>query len=275
MSTYVIGDLQGCFKSLQALLEKMHFNRAKDRLWFVGDLVNRGPHSLECLRFVKELGVTATVVLGNHDLHLLAVDEDIARAGKSDTLAPILAATDRNSLMDWLRQRPLLHIEDDFVLVHAGLPPQWSLSLAKNMAGELETALRGNSYRAFLKNMYGNEPARWREELSQTDRLRFAINAMTRMRIVNDDGDMDLQFKGGLRELPDGMSPWFDRLHVSFATKTIVAGHWSALGLHLSPNAICLDTGCVWGRDLTAVRLEDRMVIQVPCADTVTPPVFE
>lgn len=270
MATYAIGDLQGCFDSLEALLEKMDFNRAIDRLWFVGDLVNRGPRSLECLRFAKDLGESATVVLGNHDLHLLAVAEGIAKAGKSDTLAAIIGAPDRDSLLSWLRQRPLLHAEGEFVMVHAGIAPDWGFSIAKKVASEVESALTGNSYRVLLENMYGNAPTRWREGLTQSDRLRFAINAMTRMRIVSDSGDMDLQFKGGVGELPRGMSPWFEKLHPSFSAKTIVAGHWSALGLHLSPQAICLDTGCVWGRELTAVRLEDRMVIQVPCMDDVT-----
>ncbi len=269
MSTYAIGDLQGCFRSLEALLGKIDFTRAKDRLWFVGDLVNRGPGSLECLRFVKDLGECATIVLGNHDLHLLAVAEGFAMEAKGDTLASILTAADRDSLLGWLRQRPLLHVEGEFVMVHAGLPPQWSISLAKKMAREVETELRGKTYRALLENMYGNEPTRWHEGLTQTDRLRYAINAMTRMRIVSSTGDMDLQFKGGRSILSPGMSPWFERLHPSFASKTIVAGHWSALGLHMDAGAICLDTGCVWGRELTAVRLEDRTPHQVSCVDTV------
>ncbi len=270
MATYAIGDLQGCFKSLEALLEIMNFNRAKDRLWFVGDLVNRGPQSLECLRFVKDLGESATVVLGNHDLHLLAVSEGIAKPGRNDTLASIIAAPDRDSLLDWLRRKPLLYSEGEFAMVHAGIAPQWDYSLARKVANEVESALTGNSYRFLLENMYGNEPVNWREGLTQMERLRFAINAMTRMRVVSEAGDMDLQFKGGLGELPDGLVPWFSRLHPSFATITIVAGHWSALGLHMSPQAICLDTGCAWGRELTALRLDDRMVFQVPCQDDVT-----
>ena len=217
-----------------------------------------------------DLGESATVVLGNHDLHLLAVAEGIAKSGRSDTLASIITAPDRDTLLNWLRRKPLLHAEGDFVMVHAGIAPQWGYSLATKVASEVQSALTGNSYRFLLENMYGNEPVGWREGLTEAKRLRFAINAMTRMRIVSDTGDMDLQFKGGLRELPPGMSPWFERLHPSFAAKTIVAGHWSALGLHVSLQAICLDTGCVWGRELTAVRLEDRKVIQVPCKDNVT-----
>ena len=267
MATYAIGDLQGCFRSLESLLAKIDFNRAKDRLWFVGDLVNRGPQSLECLRFVKDLGESATVVLGNHDLHLLAVAEGICKAGKGDTLASILDASDREILLDWLRHRQLLHADGAFVMIHAGLPPQWDFSLAKKNAHEIEAELRGKYYRVLLENMYGNEPRCWRDGLPKADRVRVAINALTRMRVVSDTGEMDLCFNGGLIDLPTGMSPWYEKTHPSLSDKTLIAGHWSALGLQVTPHFIGIDTGCVWGRELTAVRLDDRTIFQVPCAE--------
>ena len=271
MATYAIGDLQGCFQTMEALLAKIAFNRSSDRLWFVGDLVNRGPGSLECLRFVRHLADRAIVVLGNHDLHLLAVAEGLGKSGKHDTLAPILNAPDRDELLHWLRNRLMMHAEGDFVMVHAGLLPQWDIALAMNLARELEATLRGTDYRSLLGNMYGNEPDIWRDDLAGMDRCRIAINAMTRMRVVTGGARMDLKFKGGLANLPDDRSPWFDRRHSSFADKTFIAGHWSALGLHVSSRFIGIDTGCVWGRELTAVRLEDRMIFQVPCAESSVP----
>ena len=271
MATYAIGDLQGCFLTMETLLAKIAFNHSRDRLWFVGDLVNRGLGSLECLRFVKHLADRAVVVLGNHDLHLLAVAEGLGKSGKHDTLAAILNAPDRDELLDWLRNRLMVHAEGEFVMVHAGLLPQWDLALAMKLAHEVEAALRGKDYRSLLANMYGNEPDTWRDELAGLDRRRIAINAMTRMRVVSDDARMDLKFKGGLASLPEGLSPWFERRHSSFADKTIISGHWSALGLHVSSRFIGIDTGCVWGRELTAVRLEDRMVFQVPCAEFSIP----
>ncbi len=267
MATYAIGDLQGCFITLQALLKKIEFDPARDRLWFVGDLVNRGPGSLQCLRFVHSLEGRANTVLGNHDLHLLAVSEGLGKAGKHDTLAAILDAPDRDELLRWLRDREFLHVEGDFVLVHAGLLPQWSLDLARSLAQHLEGELRGTNYREFLANMYGNEPDVWSDELEGMSRHRIAINAMTRMRVVDEQNRLDLKFKGEIDDLPSGFSPWFERRHLSFAEKTVIAGHWSALGLCVRSNFVGLDTGCVWGRELTALRLEDRVVFQVPCAE--------
>lgn len=271
MATYAIGDLQGCFNTMEALLAKIAFKRSQDRLWFVGDLVNRGPDSLGCLRFIRHLGDRAFVVLGNHDLHLLAVAEGLGKAGKRDTLAPILAAPDRDELLHWLRNRQMLHAEGKFVMVHAGLLPQWDLALARKLAHEVEAALRGKDYRSLLAEMYGNKPDTWRDDLTGTDRLRIAINAMTRMRVVTDTGRIDLNFKSEIGNLPEGLSPWFERKHPSYVDKTIVAGHWSALGLYVSPGFLGIDTGCAWGRELTAIRLEDRMVFQVPCAESTIP----
>ncbi len=267
MATYAIGDLQGCFTTLQALLTKIDFDQSRDRLWFVGDLVNRGPGSLECLRFVRSLADRASAVLGNHDLHLLAVSEGLGKSGKHDTLGEILNAPDRDELLHWLRHREFLHVEGEFLLVHAGLLPQWSLTLAVDLAQQLERALRAPDYRALLANMYGNDPHEWRDDLVGMDRHRIAINAMTRMRIVDAKNRLDLRFKGEIDDLPTGSSPWFDRRHPSFADKTVVAGHWSALDLCIRPNFVGLDTGCVWGRALTALRLDDREIFQVPCAE--------
>ena len=268
MSTYAIGDLQGCFDSLQALLTKIDFDRANDELWLVGDLVNRGPASLECLRFIKSLGTRATVVLGNHDLHLLAVADGVSKVGKRDTIQTILDAPDRDDLLAWLRSQKLLHVDGDYLMVHAGLLPQWSFTQAVAIAREIETLIRGPDRRAFLKNMYGNEPSRWDDSLPDIERRRLATNAMTRMRTLGEHNEINLEFKGELASLPAGLVPWFTRRHPSFADKTILAGHWSALGLQVTPNFIGLDSGCVWGRQLTACRLEDRAIGQVDCAET-------
>lgn len=271
MATFAIGDLQGCFHTLEALLAKIGFSRSRDQLWFVGDLVNRGHSSLECLRFIKGLANRAVAVLGNHDLHLLALAEGFGRTGRNDTLTPILNAPDCDELMQWLRQRPLMHTKDEFVMVHAGLLPQWDLEFAMKLAHEVEAVLRGKNYRALLAILYGNEPDLWRDDLAGADRYRIIINAMTRMRAVTNDARIDLEFMGELVNLPEGLSPWFERKHSSLADKTVIAGHWSALGLHVTSHFIGIDTGCIWGRKLTAMRLEDRKIFQVPCAESSTP----
>ena len=275
MSHYAIGDLQGCFRSLQALLSKIDFDEARDHLWLVGDLVNRGPGSLECLRFVSRLGKRATVVLGNHDLHLLAVAEGLSKVGKRDTIQPILDAPDRDELLAWLRRQKLLHVEDNFLMVHAGMLPQWSLSQALALAGEIEALIRGPTRRAFLKAMYGGEPRRWDDALTGDARHRIVTNALTRMRILGKNNELDLEFKGELASIPTGCVPWFTKRHPSLADKTIIAGHWSALGLYITPNFIGLDSGCAWGHQLTALRLEDRAIFQVDCTDTNIPDGFE
>lgn len=267
MSTYAIGDLQGCFLSLQALLHKIQFSPANDRLWFVGDVVNRGPGSLECLRFVKQLGNAATMVLGNHDLHLLSVAEGLRPLNKNDTLKPILDAPDCKALLAWLRQQKLLHIEDHYALVHAGLLPNWGWPEAQALAHEIECALRGPQYQTLLQNMYGSEPDYWQADWRNAARQRVIINAMTRMRIISADGHMQLKFKGELNHIPDGCAPWFEAKTSRSPEHTIIAGHWSALGLHIVPHFAGLDSGCVWGRELTAMRLEDRAIFQVSCAE--------
>jgi len=259
MATYAIGDVQGCFDELQALLERVGFNRAHDRLWFVGDLVNRGPKSLEVLRFVKALGDRAIVVLGNHDLHLITQYEGFERKRKDDTFVDVLDAPDAKELVDWLRMRPLLHVEGNWAMVHAGLLPGWSIDRATSLAKEVEKALAALDYREFLKNMYGSKPERWNESLSGWDRLRVIVNAMTRMRFCAPDGTMEFHANGA--EAPAGYEAWYLTRRDD---ASIVFGHWSARGLILSSGIVGLDTGCVWGGPLSALRLEDRWLVQVP-----------
>ena len=259
MATFAIGDVQGCYDELQALLERIGFNRLHDRLWFVGDLVNRGPKSLEVLRFVKELGESAVVVLGNHDLHLITQFEGFERKRKDDTFADVLGAADAKQLIDWLRARPMMHAEGNWTMVHAGLLPQWTIEKSLRLAREAEQALRASDYRAFLANMYGSKPERWDERLTGWDRLRVIVNAMTRMRFCTADGTMEFHTNGV--EPPVGYRAWYEQRHDD---EVVLFGHWSALGLKLGERLAGLDTGCVWGGTLTALRLEDRWLVQVP-----------
>lgn len=234
----------------------------------MGDLVNRGPDSLACLRYVKQLGDAAVTVLGNHDLHLICIAEGIERRRKRDTLEDVLAAPDREELLAWLRARPLLHVEGEFALVHAGLLPQWSVERARELAGEVESELRGPAYRQLLARMYGDEPRAWSDTLQGVERLRVVINAMTRLRVCDAGGAMVLEFKGEPGDASDAWIPWFDHPRRASRDFTVIFGHWSALGLKLRPDVMALDSGCVWGRSLTAVRLEDRAVFSVPCPAT-------
>jgi bis(5'-nucleosyl)-tetraphosphatase (symmetrical) len=265
MATYAIGDLQGCFEPLERLLKSIAFDAARDRLWFVGDLVNRGPDSLACLRFVRGLGDAAVCVLGNHDLHLICVAEGVERTRKRDTLDDVLAAPDRAALLEWLRQRPLMHVEGTHALVHAGLVPEWTVARARELAGEVEARLRAPDYRDFLARMYGDEPDRWDDGLAGVERLRVIVNAMTRLRVCDASGAMVMGFKGEPGEASDAWTPWFDMPGRRSRDHALVCGHWSALGLCLRPDLLSLDSGCVWGRGLTAVRLEDRALFQVHC----------
>lgn len=267
MSTFAIGDVQGCFKELQALLAAIDFDRGKDRLWLVGDLVNRGPASLATLRFVRDLGECAVTVLGNHDLHLLALARGYAKRREDDTLDEVLAAPDRDELLEWLRSRLMVHAESGYVLVHAGLLPQWNASKAKALGGEVEAALRGPDHRQFLSQLYGSRPEYWSDNLRGIDRLRVIVNAMTRLRFCTADGLMEFQSKGETMNAPPGYVPWFEVPGRRSAGDTVICGHWSALGLRIMPNLLALDSGCVWGRQLTAIRLEDRRVYAVPCAE--------
>jgi bis(5'-nucleosyl)-tetraphosphatase (symmetrical) len=227
--------------------------------------VNRGPDSLACLRFVKGLGAAAVAVLGNHDLHLLCVAHGVEKKRKRDTMDGVLAAPDRDELLEWLRHRPLMHAEGAHVLVHAGLLPQWSVARALALAAEVEASLRGDAFVAFLEHMYGDQPARWDESLAGIERLRVIVNAMTRLRVCEPDGAMALAFKGEPGDAPGALVPWFDMPGRRSADHAIVCGHWSALGLKLRPDLMSLDSGCVWGRSLSAVRLEDRRVFAASC----------
>ena len=269
MATYAVGDIQGCYTELLQLLDVMGFNLVHDRLWLVGDLVNRGPDSLEVLRFIKSLGDSAITVLGNHDLHLLAVAEGVAELHRTDTLDELLNAPDRDELLTWLRHQRLLHAEGEHVLVHAGLLPQWSVKQAASLAREVEDALRGTDYVTFLERMYGNTPHAWDDDLHGYKRLRVIVNAFTRLRIVTLQGEMDFRFKGELDNIPDGYLPWYEAPKRKSRNATVIFGHWSALGLLLRDDVIALDTGCLWGGPMSAIRLEDRELFQVPCTNPV------
>jgi bis(5'-nucleosyl)-tetraphosphatase (symmetrical) len=265
MATFAVGDVQGCLHALRRLLEKASFRPAVDRLWLTGDLVNRGPDSLGVLRWVRALGDRAVVALGNHDLHLLAVSCGAAQPRRKDTLREILEAPDRADLLQWLRSRPLMHHADGFAMVHAGLLPEWSIARALELAGEVERELRQAPRRLF-ESMYGDEPSRWSEALGRADRHRVVINAMTRMRMLTRAGEMRLDYVGPPSQAPADLVSWFDSPGRASAAIPIVCGHWAALGLVLRPDLLALDTGCAWGRQLTAVRLEDRAVFQVECS---------
>ncbi|MDP3538450.1 MAG: symmetrical bis(5'-nucleosyl)-tetraphosphatase [Azonexus sp.] len=267
MATYAIGDIQGCYDSLCRLLDLCDFDPTADRLWLVGDLVNRGPKSLETLRLIKSLGAAAVTVLGNHDLYLLMVAEGGAKfRGKDDTLQEILDAPDCAELLDWLRRQPLCFTEGEYCLVHAGLLPQWTAAKARQLSLEVEAALQGPDYREFILNLWGSEPAGWSDELAGWPRLRVIVNAMTRMRFCTLDGVMEFKVKGKLSNAPAGHLPWFDLPDRQSAESVLVTGHWSALGLKITPNLLALDSGCLWGGHLTALRLEDRRIFQVDCS---------
>ncbi len=257
MATYAIGDVQGCYTALRRLLDKIDFDPARDRLWLVGDLVNRGPNSLEVLRFVKSLGTRAVTVLGNHDLHLLVVAGGHVEPHRGDTLDPILKAPDRDELIDWLRRRKMMHAAGRYALVHAGLVPQWTTKRALALAREVEAALQRDDYGEFLRNMYGNQPDRWRDDLEGYDRLRVITNVLTRIRLCTADGRMEFKHKKAPVNMPPGFVPWFDAPRRRNRTTKVLFGHWAALGLYTKSNVVCLDTGCVWGRKLTAMRLRD------------------
>lgn len=259
MAVYAIGDIQGCYDELRKLLDALRFDPALDHVWFTGDLVNRGPRSLDVLRFVSGLGRAAVTVLGNHDLHLLAVAAADAKHKPLDTLGDILAAPDREELLDWLRHQPLLHHDPElgYTLIHAGLPPQWDLSLAQSCARELAAALRdGRLCRELLQQMYGDQPEQWSDDLRGFERLRFITNCFTRLRFCDAEGRLKLKLKGRLDSAPSGVFPWFHVPGRRSQELRIIFGHWSALGLYRDAGVIGLDTGCVWGGSLTAVRLD-------------------
>jgi bis(5'-nucleosyl)-tetraphosphatase (symmetrical) len=264
MAIYAIGDIQGCFAEFSRLLDKIAFDPVKDRLWLTGDLVNRGSCSLEVLRRVKALGDAVVTVLGNHDLYLLMLSEvPGVRRAKDDTLQPILDAPDREDLLAWLRHRPLCHMESAHCLVHAGLLPEWSVKKARALAAEVEAELQGAHYRDFLAVLWGSKPHSWSDDLTGAERWRVIVNAMTRMRFCSPKGAMDFSAKGGPENAPAGFLPWFAVPGRKSINRVMVTGHWSTLGLKMLPNLITLDTGCLWGGSLTAVRLEDRALFQV------------
>lgn len=265
MATYAIGDVQGCYDALQRLVEQIGFAPASDRLWFVGDLVNRGPDSLSVLRYIKSLGASAVVVLGNHDLFLLAVAAGITTARTEDTLQEVLAAPDREELFQWVRRQRLLYHEHPFVLVHAGLLPQWSISEAEGLAHEVEAGLRSPFYKDVLRALYPGKHLQWSPNLTGPTRLATIIKALTRLRACTTDGLMESGYSGPPDHIPVGYVPWFRVGDQQRRDSTIVCGHWASLGLYCKANLLAIDSGCVWGRELTAIRLEDRQVFQVPC----------
>jgi bis(5'-nucleosyl)-tetraphosphatase (symmetrical) len=278
MATYAIGDIQGCHDELTRLLDYIGFSSDRDRLWLVGDLVNRGPRSLEVLRLVMNLGESVITVLGNHDLHLVMQAEGHGKASREDTLGDILAAPDCERLMAWLRSRPLFHVEGDYAMVHAGLLPQWDVGQAAALSDEVSAALQVPAYRDFLANMWGSEPAAWRDELAGWDRLRVVVNAMTRMRFCTAAGVMEFRApgaKGPPEQAPPGCLPWYEVPGRRSADHTLICRHWSALGFRQTGNLLALDSGCLWGGCLTAVRLEDRRVFQLPCRRQVEPAGWE
>lgn len=272
MATYAIGDIQGCYDSLMALLEKIDYDDNQDTLWFAGDLVNRGPRSLKTLRFIKGLGDKAVSVLGNHDLHLLALYFNENNSKKSDTLEATLNASDSEELMHWLRHQPLVHHDKGLnaIMVHAGIPPKWGTKKALKRSLEVETFIQSPDFREFFNVMYGNAPDKWDKSLIGMDRLRMIVNYFTRMRFCTQSGRLDLLSKEGLNQNPEGFSPWF-QLERKAAKKRIFFGHWAALeGKTNVDNVFALDTGCVWGGKLSAIRVEDEAWFRVPAQEKNT-----
>ena len=264
---WVIGDVQGCLASLEELLAQPGLLDDPDsRFWFAGDLINRGPESLAALRRIIALGDRAVSVLGNHDLHLLAAYTGVRKPGKSDTLDDILSAPDCDDLIDWLRHRPLAHFDAGHLMVHAGVLAPWDLQTVLARADEVQTALRGRHWRRTLQKMYGNEPTYWKDNYTGGKRLRVIINAFTRMRLCKKSGHIDFDAKVLPGAAPAGLMPWFDVPHRATKGVPIVFGHWSTLGLMVRDDVVCLDTGCVWGGKLTAMRLHDRQIVQVACS---------
>ncbi|MGL4766715.1 MAG: symmetrical bis(5'-nucleosyl)-tetraphosphatase [Formosimonas sp.] len=255
---YIIGDIQGCANALAQLLHRIP---AHAPIWFCGDLVNRGPDSLGVLRQIKALGSRAKVVLGNHDIHLLAVAHGARTLGKSDTLEQILTAPDWTEWLDWLRFQPLAHYDAGVLMVHAGVLPQWTLRQTIAHARELEAVLQSDDYGQRLATIFGNHPNAWHNDLAGDERLRVITNAFTRLRLCDAHGAMDFTFKGELNDCPTDRQPWFAAPNRPTATTPIFFGHWSALGFHQSHNTTCLDTGCVWGRELTAYHYSSGQIL--------------
>lgn len=271
MSTYAVGDIQGCYKALKKLLKKIGFSPSSDKLWCVGDLVNRGPKSLDTLLYLQDIDASTEIVLGNHDLHFIAIHEGCAPARNKDTLGKLLESSECQQLSDWLRSKSLAHHEsletkrglEDFLMIHAGVAPRWSLQRTLDLAAEVQHALQGSDYKKFLRNMYGDEPIRWFDKVKGQDRLRLITNYLTRIRFCDDIGSLRLDIKEGLCSAPAGFKPWFDYEKIT-PEATIIFGHWAALeGYTGKPHVYALDTGYVWGRSLTAMRLEDKKLFAI------------
>ncbi|WP_308725321.1 symmetrical bis(5'-nucleosyl)-tetraphosphatase [Metapseudomonas otitidis] len=271
MTTYAVGDLQGCLDPLKCLLDRVAFEPVRDRLWLVGDLVNRGPKSLETLRFLFAMRDSVTCVLGNHDLHLLAVAHNVERLKKSDTLREIIEAPDAGDLLDWLRRQKLVHYDEarDIAMVHAGIPPMWTLAKALKRAAEVEEALLDDArLPLFLEGMYGNDPACWDSDLHGITRLRVITNYFTRMRFCKADGTLDLKSKEGADTAPPGYRPWFAHPSRKTRGQKIIFGHWAALeGKCNEPGLHALDTGCVWGGTMTLLNIDNGQRISCDCKE--------
>lgn len=271
MSTYAIGDIQGCYKPLRRLLDSVHFKPGKDQLWCVGDLINRGPRSLDTLRFLRDMDSDVSIVLGNHDLHFLAIFYGATLNRSKDTLQELLDAPDCAALSAWLRDKPLAHYEcietqqgpRNYLMVHAGVAPRWTLEKTLELAAEVELTLQGPDFLKYLENMYGDTPRRWKNSLTGYERLRVITNYLTRVRFCDEKGKLNLQVKEGLLFTPAGYKPWFEFEQLTPATN-ILFGHWAALEGHTgNPHVFALDTGCVWGRELSMLRLEDHKLFSV------------
>ncbi len=276
MSTYAIGDIQGCFNGLIRLLDKINFDTGNDRLWFVGDLVNRGSESLETLNFIMNLGESAVTVLGNHDFHLLVIAEGLAEPNQSDTLAAIINSPEKQRLIDWVRQQPLMHHDKElnFSIIHAGLPPQWSIERALELSSEVSNILNSDNYLAFLDVMYGNNPGIWDENLTGNARIRFIVNCFTRMRYINNKGALEFSEKGAPGSQGDLLYPWFTIENRKTRHNKIIFGHWSTVHLgtikDFKPyNVYPIDTGYLWNGELTALRLEDEVLFSIPAESSI------
>ncbi|HXX73577.1 MAG TPA: symmetrical bis(5'-nucleosyl)-tetraphosphatase [Nitrospiraceae bacterium] len=266
MATYAIGDVQGCATQLRQLVDHINFDPTTDRLWFVGDLVNRGPASLAVLRFIKNLGSGARVVLGNHDLFLLAVAEGVVPLRRKDTIQDVLAAEDRPELLEWLRRQPFHHREGSYLMIHAGILPQWTIDETVRLAREVESVLSGPNYRALLETLFTGLTPRWDPSLDGDERSASIARVLTKLRTCSPTGDLS-GFSGPPDQAPAGYLPWFRHPHRRQTDITVVCGHWAALGLHVEENLIVLDSGCVWGNRLSAIRLDNRQIYQVSCSD--------
>lgn len=267
MAVYAIGDIQGCLSSLQSLLDKVKFDPGSDRVWFVGDLVNRGPQSLETLRFIRGLGDSAITVLGNHDLHMMAISQGLRPQTHRDNISDVLAAPDRDELFDWIRRKPLMHHDATlgFTMVHAGFSPSWDLHEAQCCAAEVESVLQSSDYRKFISQMYGDEPRRWEGNVTGIERWRYIVNCFTRLRFCDVDGRLTLKEKGSPSQ-HEGLLPWFQVPGRKSVDLRIVFGHWSTLGRYQGDNVYCLDSGCVWGGEMTALRLDGELEWHgIPC----------